>query len=70
MNMRIRITEVTYRLFKSVKYDVLKDENFDIQFLPMTGDVIHLDGIRYKVKQRDFHEMGHQGIILYVEKIY
>ena len=45
MNMRIRITEVTYRLFKSVKYDVLKDENFDIQFLPMTGDVIVLDGI-------------------------
>lgn len=70
MNMRIRITEVTYRLFKSVKYDVLKDENFDIQFLPMTGDVIVLDDIRYKVKQRDFHEIGQQGILLYVEKIY
>lgn len=70
MNMRIRITEVTYRLFKSVKYDVLKDENFDIQFLPMTGDVIVLDGIRYKVQQRDFHEIGQQGILLYVEKIY
>ena len=67
--MRIRITEVTYRLFKSVKYDVLKDENFDIQFLPMTGDVIVLDGIRYKVQQRDFYEMGQLGILLYVEKI-
>ena len=67
--MRIRITEVTYRLFKSVKYDVLKDENFDIQFLPMTGDVIVLDGIRYKVKQRDFYEMGQLCILLYVEKI-
>lgn len=70
MNMRIRITEVTYRLFKSVKYDVLKDENFDIQFLPMTGDIIVLDGIKYKVKQRDFYEIGQQGILLYVEKIY
>lgn len=70
MNMRIVINEVTYRFFKSNKYNVLKDENIDIQFLPMTGDVIHLDGIRYKVKQRDFYEMGPQCIMLYVEKLY
>lgn len=69
--MRIIITEVNYRAFKPNKYNVLKDEEFEIQFLPMKGDVILLDDIRYKVEQRDFFfKLGVQCIHLYVTKTY
>lgn len=68
--MRIRVIEVEYRFFKSNKYNVLRDEEFDIQFIPMKGDVIFIDDIRYRVEQRDFVDLKSQFIRLFVTKIY
>ena len=67
--MKLKVIEVKYRFFKSSIQEIIRDGEIDTQFIPSKGDIIHLDGNRYRVIQRDFESFKPQSIKLFVNKI-
>ena len=67
--MKVKIIEVEYRLFRSNKQMLLRNGEIDIHLIPTKGDVLHLDGKRYRVEQRDFVSWNPQSVTLFVVEI-
>lgn len=67
--MNVKIIEVEHHFWKSTTQTVLRDGKIDLQLIPAKDDVIHLDGNRYRVLQRDFVSWNPQNIKLFVSKL-
>lgn len=67
--MNVKIIEVEHHFWKSTTQTVLRYGKIDLQLIPVKDDVIHLDGNRYRVLQRDFVSWNPQSITLFVSKL-
>ena len=67
--MRLKIIVVSFHVFGPDTQELLKDGEIDINIVPVAGDVLHIDGKRYKVLQRDFVSWSPQSVKLFVKEI-
>lgn len=67
--MRLKIIAVKYHLFKPNTQEILRDGEIEISLVPVAGDILHLDGKRYKVLQRDFVSWIPQSVKLFVNEL-
>lgn len=69
--MKVRVVKVTYRFWKEPKQELLKDDDINLEVMPVKGDVVIIDDIRYNVIQRDIRmAKANQQVTLFVEKLY
>lgn len=69
--MKVRIIKTTFRFWKEPKQELLKDDDINLEVMPVKGDVVIIDDIRYKVIQRDIRMAKiNQQVTLFVEKLY
>jgi hypothetical protein len=69
--MKVRVIKVTYRFWKEPKQELLKDDDINLKVMPVKGDVVIIDDIRYNVIQRDIRmAKANQQVTLFVEKLY
>lgn len=69
--MKVRIIKVTYRFWKEPKQELLKDDDINLEVMPVKGDIVIIDDIRYHVVQRDIKiAKNNQQVTLFVEKLY
>lgn len=69
--MRVKIIEVVYHFFKN-ELNILKDDDIDMQIYPVVGDIVTIDGIKYRVLQRNLYmrkNWDNQSITYHVTKI-
>lgn len=51
--MEIRVIKVTPKFFGDGTQELLKEGNLDMEIYPITGDIVFIDDVKYKVLQRD-----------------
>lgn len=69
--MKVRIIKVTFRFWKTPKQELLKDDDINLEVMPVKGDIVIIDDVRYHVVQRDIKMVkNNQQVTLFVEKLY
>ena len=69
--MKVKIIKTTFRFWKEPKQELLKDDDINLEVMPVKDDVVIIDDIRYKVIQRDIRmAKNNQQVTLFVEKLY
>lgn len=69
--MKVRIIKVTFRFWKTPKQELLKDDDINLEVMPVKGDIVIIDDVRYHVVQRDIKIVkNNQQVTLFVEKLY
>jgi hypothetical protein len=69
--MKVRVVKVTFRFWKTPKQELLKDDDINLEVMPVKGDIVIIDDIRYDVIQRDIRmSKDNQQVTLFVEKLY
>jgi hypothetical protein len=69
--MKVRVIKTTFRFWKELKQELLKDGDINLEVMPVKDDVVIIDDIRYKVIQRDIRmAKNNQQVTLFVEKLY
>lgn len=66
--MRVKIIEIIVGWWKN-EQRILRYGEIDIHLISQKDDIIHLDGERYRVLQRDFVSWNPQEIKLFVSKL-
>jgi hypothetical protein len=70
--MKVRIIKVEYDFWGRSSQTILKDDYIDLKVIPIQGDIVFIDGERYKVTQRDIFikkDIDQQRITLFVNKL-
>lgn len=69
--MKVKIVKTTFRIWSKPKLELLKDDDINLEVMPVKGDVVIIDDIRYNVIQRDIRiAKNNQQVTLFVEKLY
>lgn len=67
--MRLKIIAISFHLFRPDSQEILRDGEIEISLVPVAGDILHLDGKRYRVLQRDFVSWIPQSVKLFVKEL-
>lgn len=69
--MNVKVIEIIkFKLFRDSEQRLLKNGELDIKLIPIKGDIVFIDNIKYEVIQRDIIMGKEESVRLFVRKPY
>ena len=71
--MKVKVIEVKFNFFGKNDQIILKDDYIDLKVMPVKGDRVIIDDVKYIVLQRDIYmrkDTNNQHVTLFVERNY
>lgn len=69
--MKVKIIKVNFKFFGSDTQEVIRNGEVDLKLIPIKGDVLFIDDVKYIVLQRDIIFSGsEQDVRLFVREHY
>lgn len=67
--MKVKIIKVNFKLFSGDTQELIRDGEVDLKLIPIKGDVLFIDDVKYIVLQRDIIFSGsEQDVRLFVRE--